>query len=121
MLCFAGFSTRDGLLCHREVCAAARGTLAPVATAILWWAGTPARGVVSTTAPAGFVARRSFAGVAASLEGVLAIPARRFPLPTARKSSHHSSVVALRLGTTHYIVLLARQAAALAMFERGSA
>ena len=81
MLCFAGFPPRDGLLCHREVCAAVGGTLAPAATAILWRASTPARVVVRTIAPAGFVARCSFAGVAASLEGVLAIPARRFPLP----------------------------------------
>ena len=71
--------------------------------------------------PAFCVALCSFAGVAASLERVRAVPARRFPLPAARKSTHHSSVVALRLGTTHYIVLLARQAAALAMFERGGA
>ena len=81
MLCLAGFPSRDGLLCHRKVCAAVRGTLAPAATAILWWAGTPARGVVSTTAPAGFVARRSFAGVAASLESVRTSPALRVATP----------------------------------------
>ena len=121
MVRYAFFASGHGWLRHREARGAVGGALPVAATAILWRAGTPARVVVMTTAPALCIALCSFAGVAASLERVLAIPARLFPLPAARKSTHHSSVVALRLGTTHYIVLLARQAAALAMFERGGA